>query len=121
MPGVIHFEIPADDLPRAISFYSEVFGWQADKWSEGYRPVVTTGTADDPGINGALVQRSGKVGGVCNTIDVPSVDEFVARIEAAGGKCVVPKQEIPSVGLLAYCQDTEGNLFGIMQYVTESG
>jgi len=121
MPGVIHFEIPADDLPRAISFYGEVFGWQADKWSEGYRPVVTTGTADDPGINGALVQRSGKVGGVCNTIDGPSVDEFVARIEAAGGKCVVPKQEIPSVGLLAYCQDTEGNLFGIMQYVAESG
>ena len=117
MPGVIHFEIPADDLSRAISFYTDVFGWQADQWSDGYRPVVTTGSDHDPGINGALVQRSGQNGGTCNTIDVPSVDEFVAKIEAAGGKCVVPKKEIPSVGLLAYCQDTEGNLFGIMQYV----
>ncbi len=50
-----------------------------------------------------------------NTIDVPSVDEFVAKITANGGQVVMPKTVIPGVGWLAYCQDTEGNSFGILQ------
>ncbi len=25
---VVHFEIPADDVERAQSFYQEAFGWQ---------------------------------------------------------------------------------------------
>jgi predicted enzyme related to lactoylglutathione lyase len=32
-----------------------------------------------------------------------------------GGQVVVPKMPIPGVGYLAYCQDTEGLLFGIHQ------
>ena len=28
MGKVVHFEIPADDLDRAKSFYGTVFGWQ---------------------------------------------------------------------------------------------
>jgi hypothetical protein len=27
----------------------------------------------------------------------------------------MPKMTIPGVGYLAYCHDTEGNMFGIMQ------
>jgi len=33
----------------------------------------------------------------------------------AGGKLIMPKTPIPTVGYFAYCQDTEGNLFGVMQ------
>jgi predicted enzyme related to lactoylglutathione lyase len=50
-----------------------------------------------------------------NTIDVPSCDEYLRRIDAAGGKTIVPKMPIPGVGWLAYCTDPEGNGFGIMQ------
>ena len=116
MPGVIHFEIPADDMQRAISFYSDVFGWKIDTWSDSYRPVVTNGREHDPGINGALLERNRSVRSVCNTVDVPSVDDFVEKIENAGGRCVEPKRHVEDVGYLAYCQDTEGNLFGIMEY-----
>jgi len=48
-------------------------------------------------------------------IDVPSVNEFARKIEEAGGKVVKPKDAIPGVGYFAYCADTEGNVFGIMQ------
>jgi predicted enzyme related to lactoylglutathione lyase len=51
-----------------------------------------------------------------NTTDVPSVDEYIATIEAAGGKVVMPKTAIPGVGHFAYCADTEGIVFGIMQF-----
>lgn len=50
-----------------------------------------------------------------NIIGVPSVDEYLAKIEKSGGKVVMPKTAIPGVGWFASCQDTEGNVFGIMQ------
>ena len=50
-----------------------------------------------------------------NTVDVPSVDEYVDKVTASGGKVIMPKQAIPGVGYMAYLQDTEGNTFGIMQ------
>ena len=52
---------------------------------------------------------------VTNTIDVLSVDEFIGKIEASGGKILMPKMTVPGVGYMAYFEDTEGNTFGIMQ------
>ena len=37
------------------------------------------------------------------------------KIETAGGRVAVPKMAIPGMGWLAYCTDTEGNTFGVMQ------
>jgi predicted enzyme related to lactoylglutathione lyase len=46
---------------------------------------------------------------------VESVDKAVSAVSSAGGKLIMPKTAIPTVGYFAYCQDTEGNLFGVMQ------
>lgn len=27
MPGIVHFEIPSDDIERSKRFYNELFGW----------------------------------------------------------------------------------------------
>jgi hypothetical protein len=37
------------------------------------------------------------------------------KVEQNGGQVVVPKMAVPTVGYLAYCKDTEGNIFGIFQ------
>jgi predicted enzyme related to lactoylglutathione lyase len=50
-----------------------------------------------------------------NTISIANVDESLQTIEKGGGVCVVPKMAVPGVGWLAYCKDTEGHIFGIMQ------
>ncbi|HEX8473148.1 MAG TPA: VOC family protein [Pyrinomonadaceae bacterium] len=115
MPRVVHFEISAEEPERALKFYKEVFGWESRKW-DGPRPywLISTGAADEPGINGGLFQRGGSINYV-NSIDVPSVDEYVARIVEHGGKVVMAKMPIQGVGYLAYCHDTEGNVFGVMQ------
>lgn len=116
MPRVIHFEIPVDDPDRAVSFYEQVFGWKIQKW-EG--PVdywlVTTGQPEEPGIDGALMRRPDPQASTVNTINVPSVDEFATKITANGGKVVMAKTTVPGVGYVAYCQDTEGNTFGIIE------
>ena len=115
MARVVHFEINADKPERAAKFYEDVFGWQIEKWAG---PVdywlITIGEQSEPGINGAIKDRSENLAAV-NTISVPSVDEFFQKITLAGGKVVSPKMTIPGIGYHAYCQDTEGNIFGIMQ------
>jgi len=116
MPRVIHFEISVDDPERAIKFYSEVFGWEINKW-EG--PIdywlVSTGPEDQPGIDGALIRREDSSASIVNTIEVPSVDEFLSKITEAGGKIFQPKKAIPGVGYVASCLDSEGNAFGIIE------
>lgn len=113
---VEHFDIAADDPDRAVEFYSEVFGWKIEKW-EGPMEywLVTTGPDDQPGINGGIAKRQDPSQSTSNTIGVKSVDEHVAKITDAGGRVVRPKSSIPGVGYFALCQDTEGNVFGIMQ------
>jgi predicted enzyme related to lactoylglutathione lyase len=123
MPRVIHFEIHAEDPERAVAFYATVFGWTITRWTG---PVdywlITTGPDGQPGINGGLLRRRGPapaegqpVNAYPCTVDVPSVDEWLGRVTAAGGTVALPKMPIPGVGWLAYAKDTEGNIFGIMQ------
>lgn len=123
MPRPIHFEIQAADPARAIKFYETVFNWSFQKW-DGPMPywLVTTGPDGTPGINGGLHPRMGPaptdgqavIAFVC-TVDVANVDAVTAQVTAAGGKVCVPKMPIPGIGWLAYVNDTEGNLFGLMQ------
>ena len=121
MPRVTHFEINADQPERAAKFYTDVFGWKIKKWEGTIEYwLVTTGEEDQPGINGGLMKRMNSSATTINTIDVPSVDEFINKIKENGGTVVTPKTAIPGVGYYAYCQDTEGNIFGIMEEDTSA-
>jgi predicted enzyme related to lactoylglutathione lyase len=116
MPRVVHFEINVDNPERASKFYSDTFGWQFQKWggpSEYW--LVTTGADSQPGINGGMMKRPHPGAATVNTIGVASVDESVAAVTKNGGKVVMPKTAIPTIGWFAYCSDTEGNTFGVMQ------
>ena len=121
MPRVIHFEIHAENPERAVGFYRSLFGWEFKRW-EGPMPywLITTGSDTQPGINGGLLPPQGEIDGkaviayVC-TVDVPALDEYVNKATAGGGSVCLPKMAIPGVGWLAYCKDTEGNIFGMMQ------
>ena len=117
MPRIVHFDVPADDPIRAQKFYSEIFGWRFDKWNGPMEYWMTiTGDDKQPGINGGLCKRMPGQAGITNTIDVPSVDEFSKKIQSKGGKIIAPKMPIPTVGYFAQCMDTEGNIFGIIQF-----
>jgi predicted enzyme related to lactoylglutathione lyase len=77
--------------------------------------LVATGQEGKPGINGGMLRKPGPVSVTTNTIDVESVDAAIAAVAKAGGKQLMPKSPIPGVGYFAYCEDTEGNMFGVMQ------
>ncbi|HYW68885.1 MAG TPA: VOC family protein [bacterium] len=116
MLRVSHFELPADGPEKLVKFYENVFGWTVRKWDGPLDYwLVMTGPEDQEGIDGGIARRGKGEAGVINSIDVPDVDKFIAKIEGAGGTVIVPKRAIPGVGYLAYCKDTEGNTFCIMQ------
>lgn len=121
MGRVVHFEVHAAEAQRATAFYTAVFGWKINKW-EGPIEYYLISTGEGNGIDGAIVPRQGASPGsgapvnayVC-TISVSSLDDSISAVQKAGGSIVVPKNEIPGVGWLCYANDTEGNIFGMLQ------
>lgn len=121
MGRVAHFELSAENMDRAITFYREVFGWNIFKWDGPMEYwLVSTGDPSTPGIDGAIVSRDQQPVPVINTINVDSIDDTIAKVTASGGTVMMPKGPVPGVGYLAYCTDSEGNAFGLMQADTSA-
>jgi uncharacterized protein len=116
MARVVHFEIGVDDPERAVNFYREVFGWEIEKW-EGPQEywLCTTGPDDQMGINGAIMHRADPSQKVVNTIGVESIQETLRIVVDRRGKVMMDITDIPKIGKFAYCLDTEGNPFGVLQ------
>jgi predicted enzyme related to lactoylglutathione lyase len=80
--------------------------------------MAATGDEKEPGIKGGI-SRKGESGmpnmNNMNTIGVPDVESFSKKVQNGGGKVLQPKTAIPGIGWFATCQDTEGNIFGIIQ------
>jgi hypothetical protein len=121
MPNIAHFAINADDVPRAKRFYEKVFGWTFSAWGPPDFYQIKTGTDADPGVMGALQKRRELVPGQTTvgfecTIAVASIDDMAKAVAASGGKTIMQKSIIVGVGALMFFQDSEGNVFGAMQY-----
>ena len=114
MNRVIHFEFAAQNPDRAAKFYKTVFGWESTKWDGPPEYwLMKTGPDNKPGINGGIMRQTDTMPKTVNTIEVPSIEEFIDKITRNGGSVAMPKMAIPGVGYQAYCLDPEGNLFGI--------
>ncbi|MET0205143.1 MAG: VOC family protein [Casimicrobiaceae bacterium] len=123
MPRPVHFEIQADNPERAIKFYRELFGWEFSQWEGQPYWLIKTGEKGTPGIDGGLLPRKGPpptemqcVNAFVCTTDVASCDGTAKRVTELGGSIALPKMPVPTVGWLAYGKDTEGNVFGFMQF-----
>ncbi|MDL0435533.1 MULTISPECIES: VOC family protein [unclassified Niallia] len=125
MGRLVHFEIHVSDMERAKKFYGEVFGWTFQDWT-GYAGMpyfgAVTGTEEEPGINGALVQRQGSapegnqaLNGFACTMGVGDYNHTEAIILENGGAVALPKYALPGMAWQGYYKDTEGNIFGIHQ------
>jgi predicted enzyme related to lactoylglutathione lyase len=119
---VVHFEIPADDVPRAEAFYRDAFGWSINSMPNmGYTLVGTVATDDvgrpvEPGaINGGMLARQEPVTSPLITIEVADIVEALAQIERLGGKTVRDKMSVGEMGFAAYFTDSEGNVVGLWE------
>lgn len=119
MARPFYFEVLAGSPAELSAFYEAVFDWEVQRWGDEQTYwSVKTGPDEEPGIDGAFMgehfdQR------VINTIEVESLEATIARIKAEGGRVVHGPNEIPEVGMHAYCADPEGILFGVMESSSE--
>jgi len=122
---IVHFEIPAVDVGKLKTFYEGLFGWKIFKapmggteyWLIHTVPIDEKGMPLKPGVNGGLVQKQPQQEGIkqVNYITIESIDESLKKVEKLGGKILVPKQQVPTVGWIAVAVDPEGNQFGLLQ------
>ncbi|MCJ7763517.1 VOC family protein [Candidatus Bathyarchaeota archaeon] len=121
---IMHFEIPADNVEKLRKFYSALFGWKIEKipGPVEYYGIETVsvnkkGMPERLGVNGGMIKKQNPEHKPVNYIAVESVDEYVKKIAALGGKVIVPKMEVPGIGWWALALDPEGNQFAIMQSI----
>ena len=124
MDKVVHFEIPGDDMDRLKGFYTDVFGWELTEYPEmDYVMVTTVPTGYDRmpsvsgAINGGMKKRDVAGEQPVIVIDVQSIDGTIGKVEAAGGKVVMPKAMVGDMGWYARVKDTEGNIIGVWETV----
>jgi predicted enzyme related to lactoylglutathione lyase len=103
------------DPERATKFYAELFGWKVTR-SNGPQEywLAKTGADSERGINGAFIERTSEIDAVVNTIAVDDLRASLKKVRDCGGT-VVSEMTIEMVGRFAYCRDTEGNLFGMLE------
>ena len=107
------FEIPVNDIPRAVRFYEAVFGVSLQTMEMGPAqmamfPMVQGGQ----NAGGALVKTDGYTPSHAGTIiyfSVADIEGTLRKITAAGGSTIVPKMSIGEHGYFAQFQDSEGN------------
>lgn len=121
MSKVIRFEFQVPNPEEAIEFYSSSFGWKFEKMPgpQDYWFIIT-GESDKPGIDGGLMKSPDGATRTTNSIEVPSVDEYIKKVTENGGQVVVPKTAVPNMGYFAYCLDNQGLLFGVSEVNTEA-
>jgi len=113
--NIVWFEIPADDLARAKSFYGKLFGWKIKKMPgmTDYLHIDTGGGDDTP--DGGMMTRKCPEQAITNYVNVASLDKSAAKVEKLGGKIVMPRTEVPGMGYFAICVDTEHNAFALWE------
>ena len=110
------FEIPTKDISRAVRFYNRVLGLEmaAMDMMGCQMAMFPCGTG---GVGGALVQHSEQSPSATGTmVYLDGGDDLstpLGKVEAAGGKVVMPKTSIGEHGFCAMFLDTEGNKVGL--------
>lgn len=114
------FEIPATDLGRATAFYETIFGVQLMVMDLPNIKMRMFPLEDRMGVGGAVVDSGGfhkpsaTDGPLIYLNGNPDLQNVLDKVEAAGGKIMVPKTAIsPDYGFMAVIIDTEGNRIGL--------
>ena len=117
MPNTaVWFDLPVQNLDRAVGFYSAVLAGQCEKQEfSGFTFALLPHFNEEGAVSGCLVP-----GKKYNSPDPEGrlllyfncngrLDDAVSKVEANGGKVVQPKHQIGPHGFRAIVIDSEGN------------
>jgi predicted enzyme related to lactoylglutathione lyase len=110
---VTYFEIIAENATSVAQFYNSVLGWEMPAQAGPYISVST----GEKGIHGAIVDTSIAIfpPGLNLTLAVRDCNEVLDKVIQSGGKLILPRTEVPSVGIFAMFEDPAGNRIGLTE------
>jgi predicted enzyme related to lactoylglutathione lyase len=116
---LIYFEIPVEDMDRAIAFYEALLESKLTRQTvDGYDMALFPFVEGAPGATGALakgdVYRPSKNGAILY-FRVPDIRKAVAIAQAKGRNILLPIKDIGDAGLIAEIEDSEGNRVALNQ------
>lgn len=109
------FEIPVLDFERARTFYSTLIGAEVAQHPMPEPNMLYGVFPYEPGksVGGAIIKMEGCIpsseGVVIYINGGEDLSGPLSRVEAAGGKVLMPKTSIGENGFMAHFLDTEGN------------
>lgn len=111
---ITHIEFPSDDLERATSFYSQLFGWDIQQIPEMPDYAMFQ---DRPGESGVGIGLRGQTAPerMRVYVEVGSLDAAVATVVELGGSIAVDITDVPGQGRYAAIVDPEGNEIGLWE------
>jgi predicted enzyme related to lactoylglutathione lyase len=106
------FELPVTDLDRAAAFYNAVLEGRLSDIAEADDRRFAMFPAED-GVTGAIVLGEGYVpsreGALIFLNAGDELEPAVNRVEAAGGRVLMPRMDMGEWGVAAFIVDSEGN------------
>ena len=115
----VWYELMTTDPDAATEFYGDVVGWTIGERIPGDQDYRMIGRSDGGFAGGVLgltseMQQHGAKPIWLGYIGVDDVDATVSKIEAKGGKTLMPAFDIPQ-GRIAMVADPQGNPFYVMK------
>jgi len=107
---VIHVEVVGKDGDALQKFYGDVFGWSFETDNPGgygmYRQDGLTG-----GVGAA---QDGGPGHVTFYVHADDPQAVLAKVEAGGGRVIMPLTKVAPETTIALFADPEGHIVGLM-------
>jgi len=107
---IVHVEVTGKDGTRLQKFYSDVFGWTLDTNNPGGYGMERQGDMT-AGIGAA---NDGGPGNVTFYVSADDPKATLAKVEANGGKVIMPLTEVAPQTTIALFADPEGHIVGLM-------
>ena len=107
---VIHVEVVGKDGPALQKFYSDVLGWNLDTNNPGGYGMLRQEDLT-AGIGAA---SDGGTGHVTFYIGAEDPEGTLAKVEANGGRVIMPLTEVAPETTIALFADPEGHVVGLM-------
>lgn len=114
-----YFEIPVNNMDRAMNFYSNIFEcdfikdtihgndmafFPFNEKCQGITGALAKGSIYKPSISGSLIYLS-----------TSNLDQTIQKVTEVGGEILFPKSEVPGYGWVAEFKDCEGNRVALFQ------